>query len=75
VHSPASLDSGAVPEEIRPLRRPMVVGGLAGFAVGATLIGVLWGVSDAHAGANEDAVAAASERPLIRRSRGARSAP
>ncbi|HEV7978056.1 hypothetical protein [Amycolatopsis sp.] len=58
MHSPASLDSGAVPEEVRPLRRPMVVGGLAGFAVGATLIGVLWGVSDAHAGANEDAVAA-----------------
>jgi hypothetical protein len=36
----------------------MVVGGVAGFVVGATLIGVLWGVSDAHAGANDDAVAA-----------------
>jgi hypothetical protein len=36
----------------------MVVGGVAGFVIGATLIGVLWGVSGAHAGANDDAVAA-----------------
>ena len=58
MHSPASRDSATSPEELRPLRRPLVIGGVAGFVVGATLIGVLWGVSGAHAGANVDAVAA-----------------
>jgi hypothetical protein len=35
-----------------------VLGGVAGFVIGSTLIGILWGVSGSGAGANADAVAA-----------------
>lgn len=45
-------------EPPRPERRPLVLGGVAGFAIGSLLIGVLWAVSGSNAGANADAVAA-----------------
>ena len=39
-------------------RRPLVLAGVAGFVVGASVIGLLWGVSGAADGAAEDARAA-----------------
>jgi hypothetical protein len=57
-------------EDPRPSRRPLVLGGVAGFVIGSTLIGILWAVSGPGAGANADAVAAcaalarASDLPL-----------
>lgn len=58
MQSAASSDSAIPPGEAQPSRRPLVLAGVAGFVIGSTLIGILWGVSGVRAGANDDAVAA-----------------
>jgi hypothetical protein len=49
---------GAAPEEPADPRRPLVLAGVAGFTIGATVIGLLWGLSGSADGAAEDARAA-----------------
>jgi len=46
------------PVEAPPSRRPLVLCALAGFVVGSSVLGLLWGLSGVHAGALEDAKAA-----------------
>ncbi|WP_410637906.1 hypothetical protein [Amycolatopsis sp. lyj-346] len=41
-----------------PSRRPLVLSAVAGFVLGGSVLGLLWGLSGVHAGALEDAVAA-----------------
>ena len=41
-----------------PSRRLLVLCGVAGFVLGGSVLGLLWGLSGVHAGALEDAVAA-----------------
>lgn len=42
----------------QPSRRRVVAAGIAGFVLGGVVLGVLWAVSGAHAGASDDAKAA-----------------
>ncbi|MEQ0561462.1 hypothetical protein ABJI51_26335 [Amycolatopsis sp. NEAU-NG30] len=51
----SSVDRG---ETAGPSRRPLVLSAVAGFVLGASVLGLLWGLSGVHAGALEDAVAA-----------------
>lgn len=46
------------PVEAQPSRRLPVLCAVAGFVVGASVLGLLWGLSGVHAGALEDAQAA-----------------
>jgi len=46
------------PVEAPPSRRPLVLCAVAGFVVGSSVLGLLWGLSGVHAGALEDAKAA-----------------
>ena len=54
--TPEDRPEGQSEEE--PSRRPYVLGGVAGFVIGASVVGLLWGVSDTGGGAAEDARAA-----------------
>jgi hypothetical protein len=58
VESVACLDAGIPAEEHKPWKRPLVLGAVVGFLIGSTVIGILWGASGMHAGANDDAIAA-----------------
>jgi hypothetical protein len=49
-------ESGSTPPP--PSRRLLVVCAVAGFVLGGSVLGLLWGLSGVHAGALEDAVAA-----------------
>jgi hypothetical protein len=54
--SPAEPESEPTPPP--PSRRLLVVCAVAGFVLGGSVLGLLWGLSGVHAGALEDAVAA-----------------
>ena len=54
-------ESSAEPESASPpppSRRLLVLCGVAGFVLGGSVLGLLWGLSGVHAGALDDAVAA-----------------
>jgi len=48
----------AEPTSSPPSRRLLVLCGVAGFVLGGSVLGLLWGLSGVHAGALDDAVAA-----------------
>ncbi|MET8993574.1 hypothetical protein [Amycolatopsis sp. Hca4] len=50
--------SSSEPVPTPPSRRLLVLCGVAGFVLGGSVLGLLWGLSGVHAGALEDAVAA-----------------
>ncbi|MEU7787100.1 MULTISPECIES: hypothetical protein [unclassified Amycolatopsis] len=53
--SPAETGEPAAPQ---PSRRLLVLCAVAGFVLGGSVLGLLWGLSGVHAGALDDAVAA-----------------
>jgi hypothetical protein len=54
--SPAESDEVTTPAPA-PSRRKLVLATVAGFVLGSSVLGLLWGLSGVHAGALEDAVA------------------
>ncbi|WP_103355092.1 hypothetical protein [Amycolatopsis sp. CA-128772] len=51
-------ESSAEPSPPPPSRRLLVLCAVAGFVLGGSVLGLLWGLSGVHAGALDDAVAA-----------------